>query len=85
MELHIECYSGQKADARPVRFRLGDRDYDDPKRRLDPLYRRRQKHVHRNRARNQACGVRTTTERLRSMDGYRDSWIQQSDLEKVEV
>jgi len=25
--LHVECYSGQKADERPVRFRLGDRDY----------------------------------------------------------
>ena len=27
MNLQVECYSGQKADERPVRFRLGDRDY----------------------------------------------------------
>jgi len=25
--LQVECYSGQKADERPLRFRLGDRDY----------------------------------------------------------
>ena len=27
MTLQVECYSGQKADERPLRFRLGDRDY----------------------------------------------------------
>lgn len=25
--LYVECYSGHKADERPVRFRLGERDY----------------------------------------------------------
>jgi len=27
MKLRVECYSGRKADERPVRFQLGDRDY----------------------------------------------------------
>ena len=27
MSLRVECYSGRKADERPVRFRLGERDY----------------------------------------------------------
>jgi hypothetical protein len=27
MKLHVECYSGTKADQRPVRFRLDDREY----------------------------------------------------------
>jgi hypothetical protein len=27
MKLQVECYAGQKADERPVRFRLDDRDY----------------------------------------------------------
>jgi hypothetical protein len=27
MRLRVECYSGRKADERPVRFRLGERDY----------------------------------------------------------
>ncbi len=27
MTLRVECYSGRKADERPVRFRLGERDY----------------------------------------------------------
>jgi hypothetical protein len=27
MELGVECYAGTKADERPVRFRLGERDY----------------------------------------------------------
>jgi len=27
VNLRVECYSGQKADERPVRFQLGDRDY----------------------------------------------------------
>jgi hypothetical protein len=27
MSLRVECYSGYKADERPVRFRLGERDY----------------------------------------------------------
>jgi len=27
MNLQVECYSGQKADERPVRFRLDDRDF----------------------------------------------------------
>jgi hypothetical protein len=27
MELQVECYSGQKADERPVRFRLDDHEY----------------------------------------------------------
>ena len=27
MKLRAECYSGRKADERPVRFQLGDRDY----------------------------------------------------------
>lgn len=25
MDLHVECYSGGKADERPIRFRLGER------------------------------------------------------------
>ena len=27
MSLQVQCYAGQKADERPVRFRLGDHDY----------------------------------------------------------
>jgi hypothetical protein len=27
MNLWVECYAGAKADERPVRFRLGERDY----------------------------------------------------------
>ena len=27
MRLHVECHSGRKADERPVRFRLDERDY----------------------------------------------------------
>ena len=27
MKLQVECYAGHKADQRPVRFRLEDRDY----------------------------------------------------------
>jgi hypothetical protein len=27
MKLGVECYAGRKADERPVRFQLGDRDY----------------------------------------------------------
>ena len=27
MNLRVECYSGQTADERPVRFQLGDREY----------------------------------------------------------
>jgi len=27
MKLTVECYSGSKADERPVRFRLDDHDY----------------------------------------------------------
>ena len=27
MKLTVECYSGRKADERPVRFRLGERQY----------------------------------------------------------
>lgn len=27
MKLQVECYAGQKAGERPVRFRLDDRDY----------------------------------------------------------
>jgi hypothetical protein len=27
MKLHVQCYSGTKADERPVRFRLDDREY----------------------------------------------------------
>lgn len=27
MDLRVECYSGRKADERPVRFQLGDRVY----------------------------------------------------------
>jgi hypothetical protein len=27
MKVEVVCYSGYKADERPVRFRLGDRDY----------------------------------------------------------
>ena len=27
MKLQVECYAGQRADERPVRFRLEDRDY----------------------------------------------------------
>jgi hypothetical protein len=27
MKLRVECYSGKKADERPVRFQLDDRDY----------------------------------------------------------
>ena len=25
--IRVECYAGRKADERPVRFRLGERDY----------------------------------------------------------
>ncbi len=28
MELEVECYSGRKADERPVRFRLDGREYE---------------------------------------------------------
>ena len=27
MKLRVHCYSGRKADERPVRFELGDREY----------------------------------------------------------
>ena len=27
MRLRVECYSGRKADERPVRFQLGERGY----------------------------------------------------------
>jgi len=27
MKLHVECYSGRKADERPVRFRLDGHEY----------------------------------------------------------
>ena len=27
MKLQVECYAGAKADERPVRFRLSERDY----------------------------------------------------------
>ena len=27
MKIRVECYSGHKADERPVRFFLGERDY----------------------------------------------------------
>ena len=27
MKLRVECYSGRKADERPVRFQLGETDY----------------------------------------------------------
>ena len=27
MKLRVECYSGGKADERPIRFHLNDRDY----------------------------------------------------------
>jgi len=27
MQLQVQCYAGRKADERPVRFRMGDRDY----------------------------------------------------------
>lgn len=27
MRLEVQCYAGRKADERPVRFRMGDRDY----------------------------------------------------------
>jgi hypothetical protein len=27
VNVHVVCYSGHKADERPVRFQLGDRDY----------------------------------------------------------
>jgi hypothetical protein len=27
MKLRVECYAGTKADERPVRFQLGERDY----------------------------------------------------------
>jgi hypothetical protein len=27
MEIRVECYSGRKADERPVRFQLGNRRY----------------------------------------------------------
>jgi hypothetical protein len=27
MKLRVECYSGRKADERPVRFQLGERGY----------------------------------------------------------
>ena len=25
--MQVQCYAGRKADERPVRFRIGDRDY----------------------------------------------------------
>jgi hypothetical protein len=28
MTVRVQCYSGYKADERPVRFQLGDRDYE---------------------------------------------------------
>ena len=27
MKITVQCYAGRKADERPVRFRLGDRDF----------------------------------------------------------
>ena len=27
MIVEVQCYAGRKADERPVRFRIGDRDY----------------------------------------------------------
>jgi hypothetical protein len=27
MKLRVECYSGRRADERPIRFRLGERQY----------------------------------------------------------
>jgi len=27
MKLHVECYSGRKADERPIRFRLDEQEY----------------------------------------------------------
>ncbi len=27
MKVHVECYSGRKADERPVRFRMDDHEY----------------------------------------------------------
>ena len=27
MRLQVQCYAGRKADERPVRFRMGERDY----------------------------------------------------------
>jgi hypothetical protein len=27
MLVQVQCYAGRKADERPVRFRIGDRDY----------------------------------------------------------
>lgn len=27
MKLHVQCYSGSKADERPIRFRLDDREH----------------------------------------------------------
>lgn len=27
MDLRVQCYAGRKADERPVRFQLGDREY----------------------------------------------------------
>ena len=27
MNLQVQCYAGRKADERPARFQLGDRDY----------------------------------------------------------
>ena len=27
MTVEVQCYAGRKADERPVRFRVGDRDY----------------------------------------------------------
>jgi len=27
MRVHVQCYSGRKADERPVRFQLKDREY----------------------------------------------------------
>lgn len=27
MKLRVECYAGSKADERPVRFKLGEREY----------------------------------------------------------
>ena len=27
MKITVQCYAGRKADERPIRFRLGDRDF----------------------------------------------------------
>lgn len=27
MNLHVHCYAGRKADERPIRFRMNDREY----------------------------------------------------------